>query len=183
MAGRHRAAIAAAIALRQLRSQQDVILRQTEQLERKQASKIEVTLAPTTLLEHQVPTWSVEVRNGSRRPIRRLECGMSTSLEGSDLPDQIGKWIDGTSGTAEFRKLRGHDFWILRPGAAVVFVFPIDVEAGQAEESGEEIPVPYQVRFEDDVGLPWEIDQDLHLSRGERRIYRPSSSRASNPGK
>ncbi len=160
------AAIAAAIALRQLRSQQDVIRRQTEQLERKQASKVEVRLAATTMLGLGFSTWSVEVRNGSRGPIRWLSCETLTASGAPEMPVQIAKVIHGVSDSPEIRKQTGTTFFILRPGATVVFAFRTEAEDGQAEESDEEIPVPFMVRFKDDADLPWEIDQSLYLRRG-----------------
>ncbi len=160
------AAVAAAIALRQLRSQQDVIRRQTEQLERKQASRVEVRLAATTVLGLGFSTWSVEVRNGSRGPIRWLSCEILTASGVPEMPAQIAKVIYGASGTPEPREQRGLAFFILRPGTTVVFAFRKAVEEGQAEESDEEIPVPFVVRFKDDADLPWEVDQSLYLRRG-----------------
>jgi hypothetical protein len=160
------AAVAAAIALRQLRSQQDVILRQTEQLERKQASKVEVRLAPTTMLGLGSSTWSVEVRNGSRGPIRWLSCEIVNASGAPEMPAQIAKVTYGVSGTPEIRERTGLTFFILRPGAQVVFAFRKAVEDGQAEESDEEIPVPFVVSFKDDADRRWEIDQSLYLRRG-----------------
>ena len=88
------------------------------------------------------------------------------------MPAQIAKVTYGVSGTPEIRERTGLTFFILRPGAHVVFAFRKAVEDGQAEESDEEIPVPFVVSFKDDADRPWEIDQSLYLRRGVTQKHR-----------
>ena len=64
------------IALRQLRDQQDVIRRQTIQLERQQAEQIGFSWESAKQINETIddPIWMGVVRNDSRRPIRDVIC-------------------------------------------------------------------------------------------------------------
>jgi hypothetical protein len=87
------------IALRQLRDQQDVIRRQTVQLERQQAEQIGFCWESARQIDETIddPIWMGVVRNDSRRPIRMSSAGSSRG--------------QGRSSTRRRRKSPGSSMW------------------------------------------------------------------------
>jgi hypothetical protein len=152
------AAIAAGIALWQLRGQQKEIARQVSALERLQANDVDVIVEEIVNRPPDNPTgeprkcWALCAVNGSRRPLRNVIGGVRVQ------PDSKLARAEkvGTAGEKELVRWHPGDRVLpLRAGIRVGFVFwcPVD-----------EFPdARLAVRFTDDAGLHWQIDQDLHL--------------------
>jgi hypothetical protein len=169
------------IALAQLRQQQRVItkeLRRSADLEetrlREQAAAVDLAWSA----ESDRRTF-VKVINNSRRPIRALDCRIVSAEDGGliALPDRAGEmqekkiwkgsnWVLPDNGVAP-----GQWCNVLRSGGLAGFLMPEPPGSGQRA----------LVRFTDDAGLRWQLDNELHLERltGESldtqiaRPYRP----------
>jgi hypothetical protein len=161
------AAIAAGIALWQLRGQQAEIRRQVTVLERQQADQIDVTpedVAVTKNLQGDgtmtyQPHWGLAVTNASRRPIRDV-AGLIEPSPGASLEAAVKSgFADKFKGTINFKERPTTP--LLRPGdkCGFFFLFP----------KGEYRSARMLVRFTDDLGLHWQIDQNLHLQKLKSR--------------
>lgn len=187
--------VAAVIALRQLRIQQDDNARQTRQLERQQANDVDfswhraakvfiranppgsVTTAERTL---------VVVENNSRRPIRDVICRIELHTSNDTIkPLMLGAIGDAPSGTSFDFSLNnprtGHRHPLMRPKAKYGFLFEYEIpepDATSTEIRGDQPTV----QFIDDADLTWRIDGDLRLQQVEpprRRWIRFSRLRKS----
>jgi hypothetical protein len=164
-------AVAAGIAaFRQLAVMQDDSRKRTAQLERAQADQVDVVLERSlkALPGEEPPAglreahWFVIVRNESRRPIRDVSCVMAPEVGAlQQAAVRSGHTIrtPGLAGTV-FRAADTLIAAVLRPGKTWELLFNV---------KSEEQPQPeFTVRFTDDSGLHWSIDQDLRL-RPERQ--------------
>lgn len=168
------ASVAAVFVYLQLRSQNKEIARQVAALERQQADRIDLSFTYGAAIRFRMSDpdeaapagdrLTLVVRNGSRRPIRRVRCEVQP-LEGKP---PIFALIGSADAHAEPDRL--HDFTVYNPspgfranlmaaGELRAFVFDYDVLGG----------LFYTAEFTDDAGLHWRIDQDLHLQKLERR--------------
>jgi hypothetical protein len=168
--------IAAVIALRQLRIQQNDSARQTRQLERQQANDVDFTWRSSAKVMIIPPGTDaatertvVIVANNSRRPIREVSCWISLQQPPGRLePLRFGPIKDSPGTNFEFslynaRPEVGH--LLMRPGSKYGFLFELEIPAGEA------IPEPRMcrpmVQFTDDADLAWRIDDDIRLQRAE----------------
>jgi len=167
------AIIGALAALRQLRSQQKDIARQTQLLERQQANAIDLLPDKATGAGSGVlPPGSEElvhaarVTNGSSRPIRnvasRIEPGPGESPQ---LATRIGEWVPTGPLDRTFLSWRdGSHVAVIRADARE-FLFPFPFIA-------KDYPAArIAIRFTDDAGLHWQIDHDLHLEKLDTRDW------------
>jgi hypothetical protein len=163
------AVIGAAVALRQLRDQQKVIADQTRQLERQQADQVDVALCRSDMVPPGTHTnsaghhkcWMAEVFNGSRRPIRNVDCRIEPAAgQGQHSAAQVGELIrsDGLLGPGRrFHKVDAPTVRVLRAGAKAGLAFPF--------VASDYPDARVTARFTDDAGLHWEIRPDLHLGK------------------
>jgi hypothetical protein len=153
----------------QLGLQQQELTRQVAAIERQQANDVDVVHGQVVNLtdtgpgtaEH-IDYWSVQITNSSRRPIRevaaRIEPQPGTPLvapwqlrlASTDQP--AGGYVPGTGVP------------VLRKSVTVGFVF--------IKPFRQHPQARILVRFTDDAGLHWQIDENLHLSRlGDERDW------------
>jgi hypothetical protein len=160
------------IALRQLRDQQDVIRRQTIQLERRQAEQIGFSWEPTGHVNETVDDliWMGVVRNDSRRPIRDVICrvqpdpGQRFDLEALGVIEIADVGIaSNVSAPVHVHPRLDRMVPLIRPGSR--FGFKTSV-LGKDHEIAR-----MMVRFTDDAGLHWEVDPDLHLAKLDSRSW------------
>jgi hypothetical protein len=172
------------IALAQLRQQQRVITKELQRgaaLEearlREQAEAVDLAWSA----EGRRETF-VKVSNKSRRPIRGLDCRIVSEEDGGliALPVQAGEmqeekllsgsdWVLPKNGVAPGKWCN-----VLRSGGYAGFLMPEPPDSGQRAI----------VRFTDDAGLRWQLDNELHLERltsesSDMPIARLHPSRAS----
>ena len=107
------------------------------------------------------------VSNVSRRRILNVECGVEAS-RGAGLgvsADMIGTLdteADISSKRVVLRSvLEGARIPVIRPGGQGGFLVPFDFRPQPL--------APHAVRFTDDAGLHWQIDQDVHLRQLNNR--------------
>jgi hypothetical protein len=104
------------------------------------------------------------VRNESRRRIVNVTCRIEPS-EGAGLTlatEQIGTLAESSSHRAMLRDLAvAEAVPLMRPGTWLGFLVRFDLEAHP--------DVRLAVRFTDDAGLHWQIDQNLHLAQLDNR--------------
>jgi hypothetical protein len=127
-------------------------LRELEQrartLDRQQAE--EVDLRPGT--------YSTEVANGSRRPIRNVACRVEVAPgDGLQEARRAGRYAELEVGAGpvlvDVTETPRVEF--VRAGEAGAFIFEIDPSNNPEARM--------TARFTDDAGLHWEINHDLHL--------------------
>lgn len=153
------------IALAQLRQQQRVIARELRRgaaLEearlRDQAAAIDLAWSAEGLRET-----FVKVSNRSRRPIRGLDCMIVSEEDGGliALPVRAGEMQE--------EKLQSGSGWVLpKNGVAPGEWCNVLRSGGHAGFLMSEPPGSGQralVRFTDDAGLRWQLDNELHLER------------------
>jgi hypothetical protein len=188
------ASVAAIFVYLQLRGQQVEIARQTRLLERQQADLID-RLGPRPM--NDIRQFGVEVENRSARPIHNVAARMMffpqpelrlpvSTAEHRRLqpgepedpgPPEMPKWPSAQPGwktvfmsteaapapSAWARNSAWPAVDLVRPDGRALFVF--------------EVPGPYfselraLVRLTDDVGLHWQIDENLHLLKLEDRDW------------
>lgn len=161
------AAIAALIALRAPKSQNKEFARQVAVLERQQADQVDVRSSPVSanrVLKHGAATWSSSYRgmtvdNGSRRPIRDIAAMLSPG-DGTALIGTSEAGFTLASGTTQYQS---GVLPLLRAGGECSFRF--DVLTSEHPKATILIP------FDDDAGLHWQIDQNLHLQKLEHRDW------------
>jgi hypothetical protein len=174
------ASMAAAFVFLQLRGQQQEIARQTLVLERQQADMVDiqqfwqselvpegVSAADLTGKEYWHAT---EVTNQSRRPIRDVAARFEPSPGAKVLePTVIARFAAGPESTTGRRNrslvksYKRPTVTLARAGTSWSFIFPCVASATDQVRS--------LVRFTDDVGLHWQIDENLHLGRIGRRDW------------
>jgi hypothetical protein len=173
-------AIAAAVAaLIQLHLQREETARQTREfarrtrvLEREQADAVDFSWIPanpqqiTIVTAHPLPAAARSVlcvNNKSRRPIRDVACRINTPdgqldaegvgpLDPGD-PPQISSWV--------ITRVP-----LIRAGVTFGFLFERALDAGLPPQNMRLV-----MRFNDDAGLHWQIDQDLHLEKLDLRDW------------
>jgi hypothetical protein len=160
------------VALRQLRDQQNVIRRQTIQLERQQAEQIGFSWQSAEQINETVDEhiWMGIVRNDSRRPIRDVICRIQPGPgQGFDLEAQgVAEIVDvgvGSNMSAPVSLAPKLDRMVplIRAGSKFGFKTSVSVkDHGNAR---------MMVRFTDDAGLHWEVDPDLHLAKMDSRSW------------
>jgi hypothetical protein len=169
------AGTAAFVALRQLRGQQRDIERQTRALERQQADTVgfsseaaglmtlvsSITDIPT---ETGTPLYMIVVGNSSSRPIRNVICRIKP--ESNQSYDLATQRVAGPKKITDYSLIwtdvREADRVPLIPAMSkFVFEFPITFEGYPN--------ALVKVRFTDDAGLDWEIDDNLHLTKLDPR--------------
>ena len=153
------------IALAQLRQQQRVITKELRRSAALEEARLRDQAAAVDL------AWSAEsgrqtfvkVINNSRRPIRGLDCRIVSEENGGliALPTRAGEMQE--------KKLRQGSNWVL-PGNGVAPGEWCNVlrSGGLAGFLMLEPPGSGQralVRFTDDAGLLWQLDNELHLER------------------
>jgi hypothetical protein len=160
---------------RQLRDQQEVIARQTRQLERAQADAIDFSWRPSAPLGQTAEAqkeeiWMGVVHNGSRRPIRDVVCRIEPGpAQGFDLGAQgVGELVDVGMGSGASMPVfaspkLGDRVPLIRRDAIYGFKTEIPVKGHGVARM--------KVRFTDDAGLHWEIDPDLHLEKLAKRDW------------
>ena len=151
-------------ALRQLRMQQDDMRRQIAQLERQQAQQIAVK-AQQVQVQNQDgdgPSWVLMavVENGSARPIRNVDCTAAPLLSREDAvkPRTVGELIPaGTPpGTDVFSEPQPAEFVsVIRGGQKFGFQFDLPWDRHKGDW--------LLFEFEDDAGLRWILDNEMHL--------------------
>lgn len=160
--------LAAVVAVRQFG-------RQTRQLERRQAERIDVRLrddgpVPDGAPPRQRPDpydedacYNAVVSNNSPRPILRAACRIEVPGRGSLPAWRVGQAIEVSGPMYGGRRWLLHDgrdrpaVEIIRAEDSASFVFPFRSE----EHPGAEPTA----RFTDDTGLRWQIDRSLHLQK------------------
>jgi len=159
------AAIGGGVALIQLRQQQRTLIRELrrgaaleEALLREQAGAVD--LAWTTDSARET---FVKVTNNSRRPIRGVDCRVVLTANGGviALPSRAGEM-------QEKKVLKGSDWILPKDGVAPGEWCNVLRAGGQAGFVMPAPPGPGQralVRFIDDAGLHWQLDNELHLER------------------
>jgi hypothetical protein len=168
--------IAAVIALRQLRIQQDDSARQTRQLERQQANDIDFTwrsaakvmiIPPGT--DAATERTVVIVENNSRRPIREVTCWISLGQTPDRLaPLRLGPIRNSPSTNFEFSLYNARpetQHLLMRPGSKYGFLFEREIPANEA--IAEPRACRPMVQFTDDADLTWQIDDDIRLQKVE----------------
>jgi hypothetical protein len=160
------------IALRQLRDQQDVIRRQTIQLERQQAEQIGFSWESAKQVNETIddPIWMGIVRNDSHRPIRDVTCRIQPGPgQGFDLEAQgVGEIVDVGLGSNVSVPVFRHPKLdrrvpLIRAGSRFGFKTTVPVKDHEVARM--------MVRFTDDAGLHWEVDPDLHLAKLDSRNW------------
>lgn len=165
--------VAALIALRQLRVQQVDSARQTRQLERQQANRVDFTWtqARGVLTLPPLPGGSgaravAIVSNDSSRPIRAVTSQIRLGEGGTLDPVKTGVVEKCTLTSAhDWRMLdpqEGVRIPLIRPGFSYGFVFDFTIPDDDAKHPERRTAHPF-TRFTDDADLSWEIDDDLHL--------------------
>ena len=168
--------IAALIALRQLRIQQDDSARQTRQLERQQANDVDFTwrsaakvmiIPPGT--DSAAERTVLIIENNSRRPIREVNCWISVQQPPGRLqPLRFGPIKDSPGTNFEFslynaKPEAGH--LLMRPGSKYGFLFEREIRASEA--TAEPRACRPMIQFTDDADLTWQIDDDIRLQKVE----------------
>jgi hypothetical protein len=166
------AAVGGWIALRQLREQQDVIRRQTAQLERRQAEKVGFSWESARPVNETLDdlVWMGVVLNDSHRPIRDVICrlqpgpGRDFDVEAQGVAEIVDAGIASNVSAPVLVNLRlDRRVALIRAGARFAFKTSVPVkDHGVAR---------MMVRFTDDAGLQWQVDPDLHLEKLERREW------------
>jgi hypothetical protein len=163
------ASVAAIFVYLQLRSQQREIARQVAVLERQQANDIDVrreTIPVTGTTDKKgaanaIFHWGVAVENTSRRPIRNVVAKIQASPD-VGLADAVkAGFANRHSGMIDFRERS--EIHLMRADNKCGFFF--DFPVGKFHEAR------MVVRFDDDAGLSWQIDQDLHLQKIKQRDW------------
>lgn len=102
--------------------------------------------------------------NESARPIRNVVCRLREDQLGEHCTvTWAGRIVriprDGRSPPIELSadKVQGERVSLIRRGETWGFVFPIDAVDGQE--------IPALLRFTDDAGLHWQVNNDLHLEQ------------------
>lgn len=174
------ASVAGLFVFLQLRSQQQELARQALALERQQADLVDLQqfwqseLVPDVVdssgLTGKEYWHTTEVINDSRRPIRDIAARLKPSPDASLVaPVMIARFaagsetITGRRSRSLIKSYEETNVELARPGAAWSFVFPCIANATDV--------VSTVIRFTDDVGLHWQIDENLHLTKIRRRNW------------
>lgn len=112
---------------------------------------------------------SADVTNGSGRPVRNVVCMLQRQQNGSLEPARnVGQSVHHSAAPGAGGSWTVFDEWhhddkirLVRRGETWVFVFPV-VADSQAILT---------LRFTDDAGLHWQVDDDLHLHQLFTRIW------------
>ena len=162
----------------QLADQKDVIARQTRLLERQQADAVDLSAqtingssAGVMPPESQDSVHMAVLTNGSARPLRNLACQIEAAPAGATvvhvkLADRVGELVDvglgsGASAPVLVPGERTSSIPVLKVGRRGAFLWGFTTDR---------YPRPrFSARFTDDVGLHWQIDQELHLVKLENR--------------
>lgn len=159
-------------ALRQLRDQQDVIRRQTIQLERQQAAQIGFSWESANQIDETIddPIWMGVVWNASSRPILDVICriepgpGQGFDLEAQGVAEIVDAGIGSNVSARVFLRPR-LDRMVPLIRAESRFGFKTSVPVNDHGVAR------MMVRFTDDAGLHWEVDPDLHLAKLKSRAW------------
>lgn len=153
----------------QLRDQQHELQQSHLILERQQANKVDLTKEPSDVkpasFSKPGKVWMSVVTNGSDRPIRNVACRIR-HIAGSHLISgaRIGELVPmpAVQGGRSFQDLTPEpQAALMRIKQTCGFAFGVRVN---------DHPIAQViVRFTDDVGLHWELDQDLHLKKLNNR--------------
>jgi hypothetical protein len=171
------AAFGAIVALRQLREQQKDIARQASQLERRQADHIDVAWLTGWMYGPNAETpeltsapgdipFMADVRNRSRRPIRRVACRADNGVDRTLIPaGTVGQLLvtSPNSGPVFIDSVHSPYVPLIRAGDRYAFAFPL----GQSQNP----ECRFILRFTDDAGLHWQVDHELHLEKLARRDW------------
>jgi len=153
----------------QLRDQQRELQQSHLILERQQANKVDLTKEPSDVTPASFSltgkVWMGVVTNGSDRPIRDVACRIR-HISGGHLISgaRIGELVPmpAAQGGRSFQDLTpGPQAALIRIKQTCGFAFGVRVN--------EHPTAQVIVRFTDDVGLHWELDQDLHLMKLNNR--------------
>lgn len=169
--------VAALIALRQLRIQQDDSASRTRQLERQQADGVDFSWCPAASVFIVPPgaTRPAEqtvlvLDNSSRRPIRDITCWIERHQPPGKLePLRLGVMEDRAGTRYEFTLFdpRPGTTWpLIRPGFKYGFLFDYVIPADDPRSIRQRADQP-MVQFTDDEDLRWQIDDNLHLQKVE----------------
>jgi hypothetical protein len=173
------ALVAALIALRQLRIQQEDSGSQTRQLERQQANDIDFTWysAAKILIRTSPPSTIttagrtvVVVENNSRRPIRDVTCWIQLQQSpGKAMPIMLG--LVGEPANASFELSLNNpysatQYALIRPTAKCGYLFECEIPLDNDIDIGPRAFRP-MVQFIDDADLKWQVDDDLRLQKIE----------------
>jgi hypothetical protein len=150
----------------QLREQQQELREHRLLIERQQADKVNLTRNHSDSTPENYSAmglvWMAVITNDSERPIRDVASRMQLVQGGSLLGEaRIGQLIPMATaqGGRGFRDHSAEDnkVAIIRIGHSYGFAFGVGVD---------EHPMAQVIaRFTDDIGLHWQLDQDLHLKK------------------
>jgi hypothetical protein len=106
------------------------------------------------------------VTNHSDRPIRQVAARLEVTGETPQTATRLGRWVEARDlfGRNDMRFNTFTDGWcidVIRADASGGFGFP---RAAQDELDGQ-----VMVRFTDDAGLHWQLDQDMRLVKLDDR--------------
>lgn len=167
-------AAAAYAALRQLRIQQHDSARLTRQLEREQANDVNAGwlqgdhVRPETPQPGMATTAGravVFVSNHSKRPIRSVTSLIRQETGPVLHPAQLGPLLSNDHPTIRYliaNPRPGTEVAVIRPKFTYGFVFDYTIPDDDATHPENRAAHPI-IQFTDDVGLRWEIDDDLRL--------------------
>ena len=157
----------------QLKDQQELIAQQNRLLERQQAGAVAVEFSATlggpagVIAEDSTAmVYQAVVINNSGRPIRDVAARITPQgmvSAGAAAAALLANWeISSKASDRILSGRRNADRWpALAPGArcALIFAFEVDMYRN----------VAIAVRFDDDDGREWQVDQDLHLAKLDSR--------------
>lgn len=112
------------------------------------------------------PVYRVRVTNESSRPVRDVVCRLAGDQLGEHCTAEWAGRIIRTSGLPRERvrdQVEGERVQLIRKEQTWGFVFPIDAVAAEK--------IPGLIRFTDDAGLHWQVDNDLHLEQLDSRDW------------
>lgn len=125
---------------------------------RRQAEQIDITPAEHGQMHEGLGKYvthlSLHVENASERPIRNVGCRAWTG-EGQRAPSGTCQFVDSDGRWIATEQTPGSGLEVLRRHAAIDFVF------GSVEDLGRGLV--YVLRFTDDAGLHWQLDDTMHL--------------------
>lgn len=153
----------------QLREQQHELRERPLLLERQQADKVDLTRghsdSPPATYSAPGRVWMAVVTNSSERPIRDVASRIQLVQGGPLLGDaRIGELIPNSTlqgGRAFQDRSTDNKAAIIRVSQCYGFAFGVGAD--------EHPMAQVTTRFTDDVGLHWQLDQDLHLKRLDDR--------------
>lgn len=168
--------VGAVVALRQLRGQQKDIARQTRILERRQGDQIDVTFMEGWTPSFEVPyedipqipgdhVFATMVHNKSDRPIRNVVCMVDKDDGGNLISAKLVGRVsfNPEQGPILMQGTKNGNVPLVRAGERCGFIFPVGRDANPNTR--------FILRFTDDAGLDWQINNDLHLEKLTKRDW------------